>query len=69
MTTDTTIDLDPTTRPTLSVEEAAGILGIGRSCAYAAVKSGEIPALRLGRRVRVSTAVVRRMLELDPTDA
>jgi len=41
------------TRLTLSVEEAAQLLGLGRSAAYAAARRGEIPSRRLGRRVIV----------------
>lgn len=50
------------TRGTLRVEEVARLLGIGRSNAYAAIRRGEIPALKFGRSVRVSRAVVDRML-------
>lgn len=35
----------------LSVPEAAEILGIGRSAAYEACRTGEIPSRRIGRRV------------------
>lgn len=37
----------------LTVEEAATILGIGRTAAYEAVKQGIIPHFRVGRHVRV----------------
>lgn len=40
-------------RRTLTVEEAARILGVGRTAAYAAVRSGEIPSIKLGRRVLI----------------
>lgn len=54
---------------TVSVEEAAAILGIGRSSAYALASAGELPALRLGRRYVVPVAALRRMLgEIDPED-
>jgi excisionase family DNA binding protein len=59
------IELDPTVRPTISVDEAAIVLGIARSSAYQAAKAGEIPVVHLGRRVRVPTAALRRMLALD----
>lgn len=52
-------------RATLTVEEAAEILGIGRSAAYAAVRRDEIPSLRLGRRVLVPTAPLLRLLGLE----
>src|SRR6478736_8768542 len=35
-------------RQTLTVEEAAALLGIGRNSAYQAIARGELPALRLG---------------------
>lgn len=38
-------------RVTLTVDEAAGLLGLGRSAAYEAVRQGQIPARRLGRRL------------------
>ncbi len=40
-------------RVTLTVEEAASLLGLGRSAAYEATRRGEIPTRRLGRRVLV----------------
>jgi len=52
---------DPHENPTLSVDEVAEILGWGRSAVYQAVKRGELPALRLGSRIRIPTA---KLLEL-----
>jgi len=40
-------------RLTLSVEEAASLLGLGRTAAYEAARRGEIPCRKLGRRVIV----------------
>ena len=40
-------------RLTLTVEEAAASLGISRASAYEAVRRGEIPAIRIGRRILV----------------
>ena len=40
-------------RLTLSVTEAAGLLGISRAFAYVLVARGELPSLRFGRRVVV----------------
>lgn len=46
--------MEPTLRPlTLTVEQAATVLGIGRSTAYELVHTGAIPSLRLGRRIVV----------------
>lgn len=56
---------DPVARATLTVAEVADLFGIGLSAAYKAVKAGEIPAIRIGGRLLVPTAAVRRMLGLD----
>lgn len=58
-----------TDRPTVPIWPDAGkALGIGRSQAYAAAESGEIPTIRIGRRILVPTAALRRMLQLDEVD-
>jgi excisionase family DNA binding protein len=52
---------DPEKEPTISVERAGRVMGIARGSAYQAVKNGEIPSIRVGRRLLVPTA---RLLEL-----
>jgi excisionase family DNA binding protein len=53
-------------RTTLTVEGAADVLGIGRASAYAAAGNGELPTVRIGRRLLVPVAGLRRMLgEID----
>jgi excisionase family DNA binding protein len=47
---------------TLTVEQAGRALGIGRSTAYELVRSGEIAALRLRRRLVVPVAPLARQL-------
>lgn len=42
-----------TNRLTLTVEEAAQLLGISRALAYELVARHELPSLRLGRRIVV----------------
>lgn len=37
----------------LTVDEAAELLRIGRNGAYAAVANGSLPAVRIGRTIRV----------------
>lgn len=49
-------------RMTLSVEEAAGLLGISRALAYDLVRRGELPRLRLGRRVLVPRRALEQFL-------
>jgi excisionase family DNA binding protein len=43
-------------RLTITGEEAAARLGISRGLAYELVRRGDIPTLRLGRRIVVPTA-------------
>lgn len=45
-----------------TVEEAGKLLGIGRSAAYEAARSGELPVIRIGRRWLVSKQALDRML-------
>lgn len=52
----------PLDQPTMSVEEAGQILGISKDSAYKAVARGEIPTLRLGRRLRVPTEQLKQIL-------
>ena len=51
--------------PVLTVEEAAAYLRISRGLAFAAVRDGSLPCVRIGRRV----LMLRRQLEalLDGT--
>ena len=49
-------------RLTLSVEEAAALLGISRAFAYEAVRRGEIPFIRIGLRILVPHAALNRLL-------
>lgn len=51
--------------PTLTVERAAEILGVSRQSAYEGVKRGEIPSIRVGRRLIVPTAQLLRLLGVE----
>ena len=55
-------------RLTYSVTEVAEMLGISRSMAYESVYRGEIPAVRIGRRVLVPRHRFAELLELDVDD-
>ncbi|MGH9222316.1 MAG: helix-turn-helix domain-containing protein [Acidimicrobiales bacterium] len=50
-------------RVVLSVTEAAAWLGISRTLAYELVARGELPSLRLGRRVLIPRRPLERMVE------
>ena len=52
----------PEQRLTMTVEEAAVILGISRATAYDAVSRGEIPCLRIGRRILIPKVAMERLL-------
>jgi excisionase family DNA binding protein len=47
---------------TLTVPEAARLIGISRMTAYVAVREGTIPSIRIGRRVLVPRAALDRLL-------
>lgn len=47
---------------TYTVEEAASVLGISRSHAYACARTGELPSLRLRRRIVVPAHALEMML-------
>lgn len=49
-------------KSTVTIEEAAPILGVSRGSAYGAARTGEIPTLRIGRRLVVPVAALRRLL-------
>lgn len=52
----------------LTVEEAAKELRIGRSAAYAAVRRGELPVIRVGRILRVPRRRLEALLDGDVAD-
>jgi excisionase family DNA binding protein len=52
-------------RQTLTIEEAARVLGIGRNSAYEAARRGEIPTIKVGRRLVVPRAALDRILAGD----
>jgi excisionase family DNA binding protein len=47
---------------TVTVEQAATALGIGRNLAYRMVASGEIPSLRMGRRIVIPRAALESQM-------
>jgi excisionase family DNA binding protein len=58
---------DPLIRPVLTAEEAFAELGIDRSTGYKAIREGTfpLPIVRVGRSIRIPTAALRRLLEID----
>jgi hypothetical protein len=53
---------------TISVESARRLYGVGRATAYAAASTGEIPAIRIGRRLRCPVARIAADLGLTPAE-
>jgi len=54
----------------LKVEQAAQVLGLGRSATYELVGAGEIPSIRVGRALRIPRRgltewIERRVLEYE----
>jgi excisionase family DNA binding protein len=58
-------DLDH--RITLTVEETASLLGLGRTATYEAARRGQIPSRRLGRRVVIPVPALLTWLGADQT--
>ncbi len=46
----------------ITVPEAARVLNIGRNSAYAAVRRGDLPVIRIGRRLLVPKAALERLV-------
>jgi excisionase family DNA binding protein len=53
---------------TVTVEQAGRLLGISRGAAYRAAACGQIPTIRLGRRLLVPTARLHQLLGITVTD-
>jgi excisionase family DNA binding protein len=51
-----------TERLTHTVEEAGKLLGLSRNSAYALARTGELPTVRLGKRLLVPKAALERLL-------
>ena len=61
---------DPLSEPTIDIERAGRLLGIGRNAAYQAAARGDIPVIRLGpKRLRVPTARLLALLGIESTVA
>ena len=50
-------------RRVLTVPEAGKLLGIGRNSAYEAARNGEIPVIRIGKRLLVPVVALDRLLD------
>lgn len=50
----------------LSVPDAARLLGVGKTFAWMLVNKGDLPSVRLGKRVLVPRAVVEQIARMEP---
>lgn len=48
---------------TFTVDETADLIRLSRNATYEAIRRGEIPAIRVGRRLLVPRAALRRLME------
>ncbi|QMU84555.1 helix-turn-helix domain-containing protein [Paenarthrobacter ureafaciens] len=55
--------------PTMTVEDLGKVLGIGKRQAYDAVNRGDIPSIRIGRRIVISTRVIQGILDTGSVPA
>jgi excisionase family DNA binding protein len=53
---------------TLSVDAAARLLGISRATAYTAVHDGDIPSVRVRKRILVPTHRLVALLDGEPSE-
>jgi excisionase family DNA binding protein len=53
---------DPFELPAMTVTAAAELIGISRSAFYRGIHRGELPSVRIGRRLLVPTAKLYQLL-------
>ncbi len=51
--------------PLLTVEQTVRLTQLGRATVYEALRRGDLPSVRVGRRVLIPTAALMRRLGLD----
>jgi excisionase family DNA binding protein len=56
-------------RTVITIEEAAGALRLKRTATYEAVRRGQLPSLRLGRRLFVPVPALLRLLNGESAEA
>lgn len=63
---DTSLKLDQLAgKATITIEQTARLLGLGRTSAYDAARRGELPTRRLGRRLLVPVPALLSWLEAN----
>jgi excisionase family DNA binding protein len=51
---------------TVSVTETVRLLGLSREGTYQAVRRGEIPSVRIGKRILVPRTALEQLLQVGP---
>ena len=54
-------------RLVLSVEEARRLLGLSRGLMYQAIRTGQVPSVRIGRRILIPRRALEQMLDKADT--
>jgi excisionase family DNA binding protein len=63
---DTSLRIDQLAgQATITIEQTAQLLGLGRTAAYDAARRGELPTRRLGRRLLVPVPALLTWLEAN----
>ncbi len=63
---DTSLRIDQLAgQATITIEQTARLLGLGRTAAYDAARRGELPTRRLGRRLLVPVPALLTWLEAN----
>jgi excisionase family DNA binding protein len=47
----------------ISAEEASKILNLSRNGTYSALQRGDLPSIRIGKRILIPTAALQRLLD------
>ena len=63
-----TVSSNSQPRVTMSVNETADLLGISRWLAYEQIQRGELPVIRMGRRLRVPVRPVLALVGMSWED-
>lgn len=56
-------------RQTMTVQETATYLGVSKDLIYSMVKTGELPAVKLGRRILFRKEVLERWMQSQEMQA
>lgn len=60
-------DIPLSQRLLLRPEEAAAVLGLGRSTIYELLRAGELPSVHIGRATRIPAQALQRWIEQHST--